>query len=46
MTDIDIIKLTLDVTALFTIEYPDTLNDLLRNKNKNKDDNNQFNPLN
>lgn len=40
MTDIDIIKLTLDVTDLFTIKYPDTLNDILRNKNKNKDDNN------
>lgn len=40
MDDIDIIKLTLDVTDLFAIKYPDTLNDILKNKNKDNNDSN------
>jgi len=37
MDDIDIIKLTLEFTDLFTIKYPDAINDILKKNKENKD---------
>lgn len=41
MDDIDIIKLTLDFTDLFTIKYPDTINDFIKNNKKDRNNNNK-----
>lgn len=37
MDDIDIIKLALEFTDLFTIKYPDAVNDMLNNNLENND---------
>lgn len=37
MDDIDIIKLTLEFADLFTIKYPDVINDILKNNKEDKD---------
>ncbi|WP_166961447.1 hypothetical protein [Yeosuana marina] len=34
MSDIDLIKLTLDFTDLFAIKYPDAVNDILKSNKK------------
>ncbi|MFB9052267.1 hypothetical protein ACFFVB_04175 [Formosa undariae] len=36
LDDINVIKLALDVADLIVIKFPDTIGDILKNKNQNK----------
>lgn len=35
LDDINMIKLALDITDLLVVKYPDTLGDIIKNKNNN-----------